>query len=1550
MSTTPPMSDLNGLEIAVIGLSCRFPGANTPDEFWQNLRDGVESISFLQADEIEQSTLDPTTLDDPNYVKAASVIDGVEQFDAAFFGITPKEAEVMDPQHRLFLECAWEALEHAGYDPEQYKDPIGVYSGARTNTYLFNLYSNQPAVGSLSSFEVGLGNDLAFLSTRTSYKLNLKGPACSVHTACSTALVAVHLACQGLLSDECRIAIAGGIAVNVPQKTGYLYQHGGIVSPDGHCRAFDAKAQGTIFGSGVGIVVLKRLEDALADGDTIHAVIKGSAINNDGAVKASFTAPSVHGQAKVIIDALASAEVDADTISYVEAHGTGTALGDPIEIRALTKAFRTQTPLTHFCAIGSVKTNIGHLDAAAGIASLIKAILALKHRQLPPSLHFEQPNPQIDFSATPFYVNTELRPWASGELPRRAGVSAFGIGGTNAHVILEEAPPMIATVSERPYHLLVLSAKTNSALEAATSNLGAYLAQQPDIAEADLSYTLQVGRQAFNHRRVMVCRDREHAIALLNMQEPHNVWTDVVETTRRPVAFLFSGQGTQYVNMTRDLYETEDVFRQTVDQCASILHQHLACDLREVLYAASEDVERNTQRLNQTELAQPALFVIEYALARLFMAWGVEPEAMTGHSLGEYVAACLAGVMSLDDALLLVAARGRLMQTVPTGAMVAVSLPEADVQQLLGEELSLAAVNGPGLCIVSGPTATIERLEAQLSVDHINYRRLHTSHAFHSAMMDSILDTFAAQVRRISLQPPQIPYLSNLTGTWITPAEATDPLYWVNHLRQTVRFSQGVRELLKEPTRILLEIGPGQSLSTIAKLHTSHIDSRAILNSVRHPRDLQSDVAVVLTTLGKLWLAGVAIKWPKLYPSNDRRRIPLPGYPFERQRYWIDAGERSDHLPANQGATGKQADIANWFYLPSWERSLPAGLQPDIFAERRCWLMLLDQIGVGAALAQRLEQEGQDVIRVLAADAFKDEGNRRFTINPCAPEQYVALLQALQAQGLKPQVVVHLWSLMVAPEAPSEAAFFNQVQNLGYYSLLFLGQALASVIPTASIRIEIISDRVHAVNDEDHTLPEKATMLGPCKVIPQEHQHIACRCIDIGVSPTGTAQAERLNHQLLSEISTSSQDMCVAYRGNKRWVQTFLPIRLPGDTPPITPLRQRGVYLITGGLGGVGLLLAESLASTVQARLILIGRSTLPARSTWDSWLAEHADDDKVSRQIRKVQGLEALGAEVMLISADVADAEQMRAVMAQINTRFGELHGVLHAAGITSGPSLYNALTDIGREQSDMQFQPKVYGLYVLAQVLAGTALDFCLLFSSNAAVLGGLGYLTYAAANLFMDAFAVQRSRTSNIPWISANWDPWPEDTKHYVGVQTSMDRYAMSPAESAEAFRRIVTLGLDGQIVVATGDLPQRLAVWINRSVAAENVTAATASAYQRPKSQSVYVAPSNDVEQTIVGIWEDILGIQQIGIHDNFFDLGGHSLLATKLITRLRDTFQINLPLGSFFEAPTIAGLARAIATQTAEQADHEDQEILAMLAQLSDEEAASELTRRGNLVG
>ncbi|MEM7802060.1 MAG: beta-ketoacyl synthase N-terminal-like domain-containing protein, partial [Chloroflexota bacterium] len=819
-------------------------------------------------------------------------LDDIDMFDAGFFNIKPVEARVLDPQQRIWFETAWETLENAGYAPSKVDGPIGVFAGSFMNSYVFyNLLPDRETIEGFvrlqapDAFMHMINNERDYMPTRTSHLLDLKGPAINVQTACSTSLVAVSLASQSILSGESEMALAGGVTVFLPQERGYFYQEGGMRSSDGHCRPFDAKASGTVFASGIGCVLLKRLDKAIEDGDNVLAVVKGTALNNDGSLKASYTAPSIDGQADVISAAQAIAGVEADSISYVEAHGTATPIGDPIEIAALSKAFRRQTDRKQYVALGAVKSGIGHLDAAAGVAGLIKTILSLQNEAIPPTLHYETPNPEIDFENSPFYVVDKLTPWPKGESPRRAGLSSFGVGGTNAHAIVEEAPDLKETGPSRPRQLLVLSAKTESALVKQIENLANHLeAKRPDLA--DVAYTLIMGRADFPYRRIYSVADIDDAIAQL--RDKNGGVASHTKTAEPELVMMFPGQGSQFVGMGRELYESEPIYTEIIDTCAETLEPILELDMRTVLYPADEDDEDAAHKLTQTGLAQPAIFMVSYATAKVWESWGIAPQILVGHSVGEFVAATLAGVFALEDALRIIALRARLMQSLPGGAMRAVRLSAAELEPYLGQGVTLAAANAPSVSIVSGNYEAIAAFEKRLEADEHETIVLHTSHAFHSDMMEPILDPFRAAVEAAERNKPQLPIVSTLTGTWLSEQDAVDPMYWAKQLRNAVRFSDAILTLQETPGRVYLEVGPGKSLSLSTMQHPNKENRLAVVDSLGHPKKRLPTLQPMLETLGRLWQAGVEIDWAQYYDRESRRRVPLPTYPFERQRFWID--------------------------------------------------------------------------------------------------------------------------------------------------------------------------------------------------------------------------------------------------------------------------------------------------------------------------------------------------------------------------------------------------------------------------------------------------------------------------------------------------------------------------------------------------------------------------------------------------------------------------------------------------------------------------------------
>ncbi len=1534
------MSSSNGTRpiegVAIIGMAGKFPGAGNVEKFWDNLRDGIESIVTFTDEQLRAGGVDETLRRLPGFVPRGCPLDDVENFDAQFFGVSARDAQVIDPQQRLFLEACHEALEDAGYDPEAYPGLIAVYGGCELSTYMYQVFGHGTTY--LDSAMASIGNDKDYLATLVSYKLNLRGPSLTLGTACSTSLVTVCAGVQSLLSYQCDIALAGGVSVSVPQTKGYFYQPGGILSPDGHCRTFDAAGQGTVVGSGVGVVVLKRLSEAIADGDQICAVVKGVGLNNDGSLKVGFGAPSVEGQSQVIAIAQAMAGVHPEDISYVEAHGTATLLGDPIEMAALNQVFGTHTQRRGYCAIGSVKSNVGHLASAAGVAGLIKVVLAMRHRRIPPSLNFQKPNPQINFAESPFFVNTELRDWEANGTPLRAGVSSFGVGGTNAHAIIEEAPPLEPTSASRPYQLLCLSAKTDSALEAATDNLAKHLERRPDVTLADVAFTTQVGRRAFAYRRVLLCEDDDIAKAarLLSQRDPQRVKTALVETSERPLVFLYPGQGSQYVGMAQDLYATEPVFRQTVDLCASTLEPYIGQDLREIMFAPPDRREAAAETLTRTALTQPAVFTIEYAMTQLLMGWGITPQAMLGHSIGEYVAACVAGVLPLDQALALVAYRGQLMDGMPLGQMVAVPLPEAAVLPELDDQLSLGAVNGPSLCVVSGPTQAVEQFEARLARKGLQGRRLHTSHAFHSAMMDPIVWPFIQAVTNCTLSPPQIPYFSNVTGTWITAEQATDPNYYGLHLRQAVRFGDSLGELAGIPGLVYLEVGPGQQLCTLVRQQAGRASDQVMLASIRAVHDQQSDVAHLLDAVGQLWLRSVPVNWPAFCAHERRRRVSLPTYPFEKQRYWVDPVGTSA-----AAVTGpRPRAISDWFYLPSWKPAVVAAVSGTSGREKiaRRWLLLAGAALPSSALAVRLESEDAVVVTVSPADRYRRIDKHHYEIRVEEKADYEALIRDLRAESFLPDFIVHLWNLD-APESEDSVLSFESQQAGGFYSLLFLAQALERSSVTQRIDIAVVTEGVQSVTGDEALVPARATVLGACRVIPQECPNLRFRSIDFAGPDSTSPEAVE---QIIREVAIEAFEPTVAYRNGRRWAQSYDRTEYPApDEHP--RLRARGVYLITGGLGKVGMTFAEALARTVQARLVLVGRSA-PPRESWDEWLASHPADDPLSVKLQRLVDMESAGAEILVISADSSNPDSMRHVLEACDARFGELHGVIHAAGNVSADG-FGSLGQVDRAMCERQFRPKAHGVLVLEELLRGRALDFCMMVSSLSGVLGGLGLLPYAAANVYLDAFAARQNTKRTCPWIGVNWDAWtfPGESGHATAPGD-----AMSPAAGTEAFLRILAQ-TPRQVVVSVTDLPERVKKWVRLETLREPATAGKATTFSRPNLSTQFVAPRMEAEKKIAAIWEQVLGVAPIGIYDKFFELGGHSLLAIQLISQLREAFQIELQPNRLFEAPTIAQLAHEIekdlaAVREVDERGEEERlaDILTMVENMSDDEVARQL--------
>ena len=1494
--------------IAVIGMAGRFPGAGDVQEYWSNLAGGVESIRFFTPEELRAAGVSEEAIANPRFVPARGMLGDIALFDADFFGYSPREAELLDPQQRIFLECAWESMERAGYDSTRVEGLVGVYAGAAINPYLWNLLSRPDVLQVAGGADALIGSDNDFLPMRVSYKLNFRGPSMNVQTTCSTSLVAVHEACKALAGFECDLAIAGGVTAVPGQVGGYLFQEGSINSPDGHCRPFDSRARGTVFGDGVGVVVLKRLSDALSDGDRIRAVIRGTSVNNDGADKVGFTAPSVSAQAQLVAQAHASAGVEARSIGYVEAHGTGTSLGDPIEVAALRLAFAEVTGRR--CALGAAKGNVGHLDRAAGIAGLIKTVLMLEHAQIPPSLNFEVANPEIDFESSPFYVNTKLSDWERFDgLPRRAGVSSFGMGGTNAHVVLEEAPEVAESGPSRARQLLVLSAKSSVALEAASENLAAYLASHRDVPLADVAHTLRVGRTAFEHRRALVCRDvDEAATALRGGEAPAIVNGRAGEGRARPVVFLFPGQGAQYPNMGRELYEREAPYREVVEACCEGLRPRLGFDLRDVLFPASGGETEAAARLKRTSLTQPALFVTEYALARLLMGWGITPAAMAGHSIGEVVAACVSGVLSLDDALAMVVERGRLMETAPEGVMVSVALSQKAASMYVGEGVWLAAVNGPVACVLSCATLAAAGLEARLDADGVGFQRLQTSHAFHSGLMEPVLEPLRQVTRGMKAGGIGIPYVSNVSGAWMDDAELADGSYWARHVRAPVRFHDGVERLLGEfDGALLLEVGPGRALSQLVRARASQSGARVVTSLGTATKDDGAETTLT-RALGELWVSGAAIDWSAYAAGERRLRVELPPYPFQRKRFWVEPGKfGAGALRPEADAVRRKSDIADWFNVPAWQRTIapPAPAGETRAPEQERWLIFADEIGLGQALAERLRSEGGTVSVVRAGSAYSADG-QAYSVAPTQAAHYDSLFDDLDARGCMPERIVHLWAV-TGRDAPAHSTLVERC----FHAPVLLAQCLGRLGLAEAVRMTVVSDEMHEVTGGESLCPEKALVLGPCRVISLEYPEIACRSVDLPQWPAADGADRQALEALVTELRCDdASEVVVAYRNGYRWIPRHAPARLEAGSGPPARLREGGVYLITGGLGGIGLSIAGYLAEAVHACLVLVSRGGLPPEAQWDEYLDGHEEKDATARRIGAVRELRAKGSTVLVEAVDVADRGQVEDLVARVRERFGAVHGVVHAAGVAGGGVIQLKTAKAANAVLD----PKVSGTRILAEALRESPPDFLFLCSSINALVGVPGQVDYTAANAYLDAFAPWHSAVSPTFTISVNWDTWRDvgmavDTE--VPAAMAAEREAslgtgITPAEGVEVFRRALASSWP-QVFVS----PRVVQARSSAAVSEPPQEAVSGSTYQRPDLDVDFVAPRDETEKQVARMWSQLLGIDRIGVNDNFLDLGGHSLLATRLLARLRIDLNVDLTLEDIFADPTVASIAQRI---------------------------------------
>lgn len=1448
-------------DIAIVGMSCKFHETTNARQFWKSLKEGKELLKFYSDEELLTMGLKPEVLENDNFIKMDAEMYQSDTFDYSFFGYTREEANLMDPQIRVLHEQVWSALEDASCNPFKFDKKIGLYLSAADNfNWVAHALMNQNEV--VNPFFSSQISNRSFVSTLISYSLDLKGPSLHLSTACSSSLTAVHLACRAIITRECSMAVAGGINLDTNDTKGYFYKEGMISSKDGHCRAFDKNSSGTVGGNGGGVIVLKRLEEAVKDKDHIYAVIKSSATNNDGRQKVGYTAPSVSGQSDCIKLAHRLADVPYNSISYIETHGTGTKLGDPIEIQALNKAFNND--VDHKCAIGSVKTNIGHLDAAAGIAGLIKTGLALKNKMIPPSLHFQDPNPEIQFGKGPFYVNSELTDWKKTEdSPRRAGVSSFGIGGTNAHVIVEEAPEFEGKPSTRPYQLIPFSAKTKTSLEGYRHQLWAFI-QEEDYDFSDLSYTL-TKKNVFKHRDFIVAKNGIEAERKLQKDS-----TGAVDGfNAKHVVFMFPGQGSQYFGMAKELYNQEPYYKSLIDKGLNWLKEHVDLDYSEVLGYHHENTD--LEQINDTSYLQPILFLIEYSFARLLMKFGVRPTSMIGHSLGEYVAACIAEVFSFEDALYMLAKRGQLMGNVEKGSMLAIGVDVDQVAPYIVEGISIAAINTDTSCVVSGNDHVITQFKELMDSKEIPSSILKTSHAFHSKMMDPILESYISLLEGVEFSAPKSPFVSNVTGKEITNEEATSPTYWAEHLRGTVEFSKGINELLKNKQSVFLEIGPGKTLSSFCRQNSLNNDDIKIIQCIAHAKENLDDNFMLVETLGKLWSYGVDIDWEAYFYSEERNKISVPTYCFDKNA--LDFKVRPFENIHENAWKNNETSILESLYFSNWKKSFISKNTGESTAQT--YLVFSRENSLVKNLKTELIQRENQVVEVFMGFENTILSDTQYQLDINDSDNFERLFDWLREKEIEIDQIIYNW----------DSVFKGQKSLIS--SSLTLKNLCAKIIDHDSDTVK----KITFLNDFNQNVfgNENVSFVGETNkvllsVLAQENPNIFSFSIDVDLN----GNSPEMISNVMEELEFNNSDFNVAYRNGKRWVNFFDRFTLENKKSE-SVLSDGKVYLITGGLGFLGEIIARHMITTYNVKVVLLGRSEMPSDEEWKYILDEETNDSRYVKA-KRLKGLRSLSEDVYYYQTNISNIEELGDAIVEIEKKHGNINGIVHAAG-NIDKNTFKSLENLKKEHFKQQFDPKVEGTRNLYALFKERDLDFVWAVSSLSSALGGMTFGAYASANKYMDLFFADIDLEG---WTSINLDG--------LGDQ------GINEKELLLLLEKTIGKNVQNPLIVSLRE-PNLSLIKSYESI--EESEEVVAHYVERPEISMNYVPPNSRTEKELCELFKSFFGYENIGINDNFFELGGDSLKAMGLIKKIHKQFEVEINLTDFFIKPTIADIANEI---------------------------------------
>ena len=1455
-------------DIAIIGMSGRFPKSPDIQSFWKNLVNGQELVHFFTDEELEARGVKKAELKNPNYVKAASFIEGADAFDYPFFRYTKEEAMIMNPQTRLMHQLVWQALEDAGCDSDRYRKKIGIFLGANKdlNWSFYSNFLDKKNVDELTSSKLSNPN---FIASLISYKMNFRGPCYFIDTACSTSLSTAHLACRSLLLNECGIAVVGGVRVLSFEDNGYLYQEGSIMSKDGHCRSFDSRSTGTMGCDGAGVVILKRLESALQDQDYIYAVIKASAMNNDGSLKGGYTMPSVQGQSDCIKLAQKIAGVSSSDITYVETHGTGTKIGDPIEIESLNIAFERNTQ--HQCAIGSVKSNMGHADEAAGIAGLLKTALAINHKVIPPSLCYDSPNPTIPFDQGPFYVNTKAKTWTTApEKPLTAAVSSLGIGGTNVHMILAEPPQAEQTKTSRSNHLIRFSASSPEALEAYEAKLLDYLKQYPALNLANVAFTLQMGRKSLGYRKYLSVESTEQLIDQLGARalKTHEL------AQKKNIVFMFSGQGSQYFNMGYGLYKGHPFFRDTMDQGFAQLEALTGFNYKTILFKEAA----SAGKINQTEFTQPILFLLEYSLAQLLIKYRIIPSYLTGHSLGEYVAACLSGVFTLDDALKIVCKRAELMSKAPHGAMLSVGLPLEQLEDALIEKVSIAAINSPNSTVLSGEKEEIEAVKSKLDEREIHSVVLKTSHAFHSDSMQAIIEPFAEALEKVEFSAPKIPFVSNTTGQLITDEQATSIEYWKNHILETVHFQKGIRQLIQSDNTIFIEVGPGKTLTTFYRQCQDLTLNNAVFNTIRHPKEKMDDEQHFNQFLGFLWSNGIDIDWEAYYQNERRLKVPLPTYVFDSFRLPTKVSAQK-LLSENDLMNAASKDIAEGLFLPSWKYSPSAAQASSATDLGKDCLLFSDRSALADAVKQKLLKQQINVIEVALEDSYEKIDDSHYSIKPTSIKDLEQLTEELAQGGFGYDLIVYCDPPASGAQIDFDKALYKNLIS-GFEALLNMVRVLPIRASDTPKKLVFITQNSCVVTGQESSTALNSYVQTFSRTLSQEFPHLDTCTIDVLPEEAD----EKLASEILKELNRKERNLNIAFRHHRRWTRYFEKISV-NDEIPTAQLRVKGNYLITSASSNIEFAIASYLLQAYQARVILL---------TEDMKSGQNGANTSFNPMETLFKGLKKLPGEIHFITCDVADRDRFSSEIAQVENQFGPLHAVFHTAKYAAMDGLL-PLDSLTENMIHKHFTPRLEGILNLYEVFGDRDNVIVKVVSSLSSFLGGIAYGAYAAASSLMDEFVLSKCDQLN-NWSILNLDriTQEEDKGEWI-----------SHDELARAIEYASFLNELPQIVVSKRGLHTKQAIAPKAEVKEQ------AAAVNRTGLKTTFKAATSETEALILSFFENLFGLSGIGIEDDFFDLGGDSLKGMTLINKIDKSFHIKLSISEIFEHPSITALSNLV---------------------------------------